>query len=216
MISPYITERYMTQWQTPASQQDVQKTIEALQAHNITTYSVATPEEAKQKVLTLLPKNSEVMDMTSITLQEAGITKLIQESGEYISVKKQLSQMDRSTQHREMVKLGTSPEWAVGSAQAVTWDGKIVFASATGSQIPAYVYGAEHVILVIGTQKIVPTLEVAFKRIEEYILPLESDRLRQVYNNKEISSSVNKVLILHKEVNPQRITIIFINQSIGF
>jgi len=39
-----------------------------------------------------------------------------------------------------MKRLGSAPEWVIGSIQALTEDGKVLMASNSGSQIPAYVY----------------------------------------------------------------------------
>lgn len=48
-----------------------------------------------------------------------------------------------------------------------------MIASASGSQVATYAYGAGAVIWVAGTQKIVPDLEAAFRRIYEYSFPRE-------------------------------------------
>ncbi|MGH7204211.1 MAG: LUD domain-containing protein [Candidatus Levyibacteriota bacterium] len=204
-------------WDTLANQESIDKTVTALQEANISTVVVDSAEAAKATVLELLPKGVEVMTMTSITLSDAGIAKEIEESGNYDSVRKKLSGMNRETEHREMQRLGAAPEWAVGSVHAVTEDGKVVIASNTGSQLPAYVYGADHVIWVIGTQKIVKNLDSALKRIYDYVLPLETQRARKAYNLDEtFHSNVSKVVILNKELTPKRITMVLVKEKLGF
>ena len=116
-----------------------------------------------------------------------------------------------------MQKIGAAPEWTLGSVHAVTEDGKVVIASNTGSQLAAYAYGAPHVIWVVGTQKLVSNLDDAMKRIYDYVLPLETIRFRKAYNQPETAhSNVSKLLIINKEVNPKRITIIFVKEKLGF
>ncbi len=102
----------------------------------------------------------------------------------------------------------------VGSVHAVTENGQVVVASNTGSQLPAYAYGSQNVIWVVGTQKIVSDLDAAFNRINEYVLPLEADRARKAYGVE--GSNVSKLLILNKEINPNRIKLIFVNENLGF
>lgn len=97
---------------------------------------------------------------------------------------------------------------------AVTEDGKIVIASNTGSQLGAYAYGSQHVIWVVGAQKIVPNIDQAIKRIYDYVLPLESERAHKAYGVE--GSAVNKMLIVNAEGTPDRVTVIFIKESIGF
>ena len=153
------------------------------------------------------------MDMSSQTLDVIGISKEIEESGNFDSVRKKLLSMDRNTQGSEMRKLGAAPDWAVGSVHAVTEDGKVVVASATGSQLPGYAYGAGRVIWVVGTQKLVRNLDEAMKRIHEYVFPLEDARARKVYG---MGSNVSKLLIVNKEFAPGRITLIFAKEKLGF
>src|SRR5215469_17144575 len=205
------------QWDTLASEESITKTIDALKNANINALVVNTGEDAKKKVLELLPKQAEVMQMTSITLETIGVSQIINESGDYDSVRNKLNKLDRATQHREMQRIGASPEWAVGSVHAVTEDGKVIVASNTGSQLPGYVYGSSHVIWVVGTQKIVKNLDDGMKRIYEYVLPLESQRARKAYNQPDtFHSNVSKLLIVNKEVVPQRITLIFVKEKVGF
>lgn len=187
---------------------DLEKVKLALEANGITVFIVDNGAQAKQKVLELIPHGSEVMGMSSITLQQIGLTDID-------TVKKKLATMNRQTQNLEMQKMGTAPEYTVGSVHAVTVDGKILIASNTGSQLPAYVYGSPHVIWVVGQQKIVPTVDDGIKRIYDYILPLESARLSKAYG-KDIKSFVSKLLIINREINPTRLTMILVKENLGF
>ena len=191
----------------------VEKTIAALKQNGFDAFLVENAAEAKQKIIELIPQGAEVMTMTSATLDAEGIAKEINESGKFESVRKKLNSMDRKTQGPEMQKLGAAPDWVVGSVHAVTEDGKILVASATGSQLPAYAYGSQHVVWVVGTQKIVENLDEGFKRVYEYTLPLEDARARKVYG---VGSSVSKILVVNKESAPGRITIIFVEEKLGF
>ena len=203
----------MKNWKALASDESIQNAIEALKANGIDAMVVENGDRAKKKVFEIIPQNAEVMSMSSVTLDTTGITKEINESGKYNSVKNKLAKMDRKTQEREMQKLGAAPEYAVGSVHAVTEDGKVIIASNTGSQLPAYAYGSAHVIWVVGTQKIVANLEQGLKRIYEYVLPLESERLKKVYG---VESNVSKLLIINKEIAPNRLTLILVKQKLGF
>ncbi|MBI4080419.1 MAG: LUD domain-containing protein [Candidatus Levybacteria bacterium] len=192
----------------------IQKTADALKTHGITPVVVNSIAEAKEKLLSLLPEGSEVMDMTSVSLTTLGITDTLHHSGKYTSIKNVLSKMDRATDHLDMQKLGAGPEYALGSVHAVTQDGKVVVASNTGSQLPAYAYGASHVVWVVGAQKITKNLDAAMKRIYEYVLPLESDRARKAYG--AAGSNVSKLLIINNEINADRITMIIVKEPLGF
>lgn len=197
-----------------ASDEIITKTIEALKANGISAVVVENAEKAKKKVFEIIPQNAEVMTMSSVTLETIGIDKEINESGKYSSVKNKLFKLDRKTQGLEMQKLGAAPEYAVGSVHAVTEDGKVIIASNSGSQLPAYAYASAHVIWIVGTQKIVKNLDAGMKRIYDYVLPLESEHMHKLYGIQK--SNVSKLLIINKEINPQRITLIFVKEKLGF
>ncbi len=204
----------MSTWNTIATDEIIEKTVSALNANGIATIVVNTKEEARAAVLELLPKQSEVMTMTSVTLDQTGIEKAINASGDYEAMKPKLYALDRATQGKEMQQIGATSEYSVGSVQAVTQDGSIVMVSATGSQLAGYAYGSSHVVLVVGAQKIVPTLDDAMKRVHTHVLPLESERAHKAYGVP--GSNVSKLLIISKEVNPKRIVLVIVKEALGF
>lgn len=191
----------------------IEKTKKALEKNGISVFIANTQEEAKRKALDLIPKGSEVMTMSSVTLDTLEISKEINELGRFNSVRNKLMSLDRNTQKRETNRLGAAPDFAVGSVHAVTEDGHVLIASNTGSQLPAYVYAAGKVIWVVGTQKIVKDTQDGLRRIYEYSYPLEDARAQKAYG---VRSNVSKILIINKEIMPERITIILVKEKLGF
>ena len=204
----------MKQWNTLPDEATVQKTITSLKQNGITAFFVENEEAARKKILEIIPSNAEVMEMTSVTLDAIEIAKTLRETKEYLMIHDKLTNMDRKTQGKEMQQLGAAPQVALGSVHAITHDGIILIASNTGSQLPAYVYGAEKVIWVVGTQKIVKNIYEGMRRLEEYTLPLESERARKAYGVS--GSAINKLLIINKENIPERIIIVFVNKDLGY
>jgi L-lactate utilization protein LutC len=204
----------MDKWIKLADKETVEKTIAALKKNNINVFFAETKEDARNKFFEILPEGAEVLNNTSVTLDAIGVTKEIMESGRYNSIKKKQMLMDRKTQGKEMQKLNFSPEWSVGSVHAITEDGQLLIASNTGSQLPSYAYGADHIIWVVGTQKIVKTIDEGLKRISEHSLVLESERVKIAYGMPE--SHVRRILILESERISGRSTVIFVNQALGF
>lgn len=194
-------------------EQTIQTTAAALNKNGFQTTIVNTGEEAKTEALKLIPEGAEVMTMTSVTNDTTGLTRELDESGKYNSVRNALKSMDRTVQSLEMHKLGATPEYVTGSVHAVTEDGHLLVASNSGSQLPAEVYGASHVIFVVGAQKIVQDTEEGIKRIYEHSLPLEDKRAREAYG---MGSSVSKLLIYNTEKKTNRIHVILIRQVLGF
>jgi len=137
----------------------------------------------------------------------------IDKSGRYNAVRPRTLALDRKTQGDQMRELRTRPAYIVGSVHAVTEDGRVLVASNSGSQIAAYAAGAGHVIWIVGAQKIVKDLDEGLRRIDEYSFPLEDVRLRGQYG---IPSFVSKVLIINREWPAGRVTMILVNEELGF
>ena len=206
-------------WARLASDEQITRTTAALDTNGMRAIVVDTGDEARHQVFNLLPAGAQVLTMTSRTLETIGVAAEIDEpsdlaaSRRYDAVRPRLMQMDMKTQWPEMRRMGASPDYAVGSVHAVTEHGEVFIASASGSQLAAYVSGAGSVIWVVGSQKIVPDRAAAFQRIYEYSFPREDERAREAYG---IGSGVNKVLVVNREFMPGRITVILVKQELGF
>jgi hypothetical protein len=96
---------------------------------------------------------------------------------------------------------------------AVTEDGRVLIASKTGSQLGPYASGAGKVVWVVGAQKIVKDLAEGLQRLQEYVYPLEEEHMQQLY---KMSTGVNKILIVNKELRPGRATLIIVKEALGF
>ena len=205
----------MKKWDQLADEKTIENTVTALKANAIDTQVAENRQEAKRKVLELIPESSEVMTMTSVTLDTIGLSGEINKAdSRFRPVRDKLYAMDRNSQVQEMNRLGAAPEFAVGSVHAVTEDGHVLIASNTGSQLPAYSFGALHVIWVVGAQKIVKNSDEGIKRIYEHSLPLESERAKKAYGVP--GSAVNKILIINQEVQPGRVKLILVKEKLGF
>jgi len=207
------TKEAEAEFSRAAPQEQVRAVSSALERNGVACIVVDTVADARRSVQSILPIGAEVYNNTSRTLEVIGIAEDIERSGRYQPLRPRLYQMDREMQAREMRQLSASPDWVVGSAHAVTEDGSILIASASGSQLAPVVSGAGHVVLVVGAQKIVRDFDTGLRRIYDYCLPLEDRRARQAYG---VPSGVNNVLVINKEVAPGRITAILINEAVGF
>jgi YkgG family uncharacterized protein len=198
---------------TTADNARVARTAEALEANGVAVLRAADAADARRIVLGLIPDGSQVHHGASMSLDVSGITDEIDKSGRYESLRPQIWSMDRATQGDEIRRLSAAPDVMLGSVHAVTETGTLVTASNSGSQLGPYVAGAGRVILVVGTQKIVSDLDEALRRIDEYAFPLEDARAQAAYG---IHSGVNKVLIINREIFPGRITVVLVDEVLGF
>ena len=200
-------------WGTRADDLRVKITMAALAANGISVLRAPDAAAAKRIVLDLIPEASPVHQGASQTLDVLGITYEVEKSGRYAALRPRFWSMDRETEADEIRRLGAAPEVMLGSVHAVTETGSLLAASMSGSQLGPYATGAGRVILVVGTQKIVADLEEGLLRINEYAYRLEDARAQAAYG---IHSAVNKVLIINREITPGRITVVLVDEVLGF
>ncbi len=197
---------------SPVAEETIQQAAQRMRERNIEVVVVDDGDQARKVVLERLPEGVEVHSGKSKTLQDSGIFDAIHDASRYDALRPRVFKMDRQTQAREIRKLISGPDFMLGSVNAVTEDGVLVAASASASQLGPYASTAGKVILVLGSQKIVPDLETALRRIRDYVLPWEDSQVRKVMN---IGSFVGKLLLIEREWIDGRMTVILVREAIG-
>jgi hypothetical protein len=198
---------------TPADAADIDRAVEALEQHGITVVRVADAAAARRVVLDLIPDGAVVHRGASQTLDVTGIGTELEHATRFTTVGSRTRALDRRTQGDDIRRLSAAPDVMLGSVAALTETGSLVAASMSGSQLGPYVSGAGRVVLVVGSQKVVADLEEALRRIEEHVLPLEDARARAAYG---VSTSLNKLLVINREVVPGRITVVLVAEALGY
>jgi hypothetical protein len=196
-----------------ASEGQIERTAKALEANGIHAVVAENGAEAKRLFFELIPDGSEVFLGASVTLDQLGIKEEIDKSGRFDALRPKMFAMNRETQGREIRKLGGAPDFAAGSVHAVTEDGHVLIASNTGSQLGAYASSAGRVIWVVGAQKLVKDLNEGMNRIYDYIVPLEEEHMQKLY---KVGTNVSKLLIINREIRPNRITMIIVKEKLGY
>jgi L-lactate utilization protein LutC len=195
----------------------VHRTAESVNALGIHAEFVETKEAALERVQALIPPGCVVMTGGSVTLQQIGFEEiLISGNHPWRNFKADLLAEKDPVKQSAMRREGTLAEFFLGSVNALSETGELVFASGSGSQLPAYAYTSRNVIWVVGAQKITPTLDDALRRVREYVLPLEDQRQKNLGN--KAGSRINRILIIEGEPAYLRrnLTLILVNEILGF
>jgi L-lactate utilization protein LutC len=198
-----------------ASKETVEKTVKALKSRGINAEFVNTKEDALKRINKLIPAGKEVMTGGSTTLDQIGFTDMLK-SGKHPwkNLKDEILAEKNPAKQMELRKKSVTSEYFLGSVHAVVENGEILIANATGSAFPSNSFSSDNVIWIVGTQKIVPTLEDGWKRLYEYCVPLEDKRMKSV---GYAGTTVGKVLLFEREINENRkVTLIFVNEKLGF
>jgi hypothetical protein len=194
-----------------ADDEALSRAAKGLRERGYASHVVDTVADARVLVRDLLPRDKAIFTANSETLRHSGLLADIDDGEEFVSVRARLADVDPKDV-RTQITMGATPDVVVGSVHAITEDGIMVVASASGSQFAPYAAGAEKAIWVVGGQKVVPDLDTAFRRVRTYTFPREHDRMRQL----GFASFIGKLLVMEREYDPTRGTVVLIREEIGF
>ncbi len=197
----------------PADRARLERTADALIARGMDARIVRTGQDARTVVDQLIPDGALVYNSTSQTMETIGVAADIRAATRYRSTRTVTETLDPATQLEEFRRHVSTMDVVVGSVHAVSEDGHVVVASASGSQIASYAFGASRVIWVVGAQKVVVDLDMAFERVERHSYPLEDARAREAYGSPSV---IGKQLVVSHEIMPGRITVLLVEEAIGF
>ena len=151
-----------------------QTVIKNLQRRNMEGYYCETAEEAVQLVCDMIPAGDSITWGGSVTFTETGMRAAL-EVGDW-------RLLDRSTattpdEQREMWRDRASADWFFMSANALTVGGELVNIDGNSDRLSLLLHGPEHVVVLVGMNKLVADVDAGFKRIRTTTCPLNAARL---------------------------------------
>ncbi|NRY60233.1 lactate utilization protein [Clostridium beijerinckii] len=196
--------------------------VDILNQKGYISYYAEDKEEAKKKILSLIPEGASISVGGSETLGTMNITE------EFRSEKYKFFDRFQKMPYEELYELyrqSLLSDYFVSSTNAITRDGKLVSTDSSGNRIASMIIGPKKVIIVAGANKIVDNLEEAFKRIKE-IAPMNAIRVNHKTPcvetgrcmNCEVQNSVCNYtgIIENGRKEPGRITVIVVAEELGF
>lgn len=204
----------MSNWNAIPNDSEVEHTIKAIKERGINVILVKNKFEALDVLKRFIPVGSEVMNGSSTTLIEIGFMDFLKSGNHkwknvHAEVLKEVDPVKKADLRRKSV----CSEYFLGSVNAISMNGELVACDASGSRVTAYLGSAKNLVLVAGVQKITDSLESAMKRIREHVFPLEDARAMKAYG---MHSSTAKWIIIEREFDPKRITLILVKEKLGF
>ena len=191
----------------------VQRTLEALAARNFEAEVFESSAQALEALKGLIPEGAQIFTGTSETLDSIGYTDFVHHNPIYNNLHDEIDSEPDQAKQRDLRRRATIVEYCVGSVQAISETGEIVIASASGSQIGAYAYGAKHLILVAGTQKICPSLTDAIARVRGHTVEKHDQWLA---GRGRGPAPIGKLLILEHEIAAGRVQVVLIKENLGW
>jgi len=155
---------------------EVEKTLRSLKSRHINGIFAENCEDAKSRILDLIPKDAVVGIGDSTTMRQIGVIEELKRRGTrvldgfdrervYTDVK------DWQEFHIKLVEESTICDTFLTGTNAITEDGRLVNVDGLGNRVAGMFWGHPKVIIVVGKNKIVKSLDEAFHRIRNVIAP---------------------------------------------
>lgn len=201
-------------WNSIPSPDVVDNTVREIEARGINVLISRNGEEALDVLKKIIPPDAEVMNGSSTTLIEIGYEEYIAGGKSGWTVVHDLIRAENDDRKRaDLRRKSVTSDYFLSGANAIASTGEIVACDASGSRVGAWPFAAGHLILVVGINKIVPTLEDALKRVREYAYRLENVRAQKTYGTPSV---IGKCVILAHEKNNGRVTLVLVNEALGY
>lgn len=153
----------------------IEKTIENLKKNNIDAYFCKDENETLAKVKELINKGDVITSGGSVTLAETGVLDLLK-SGDYIYLDRNQPNLTRA-EVEDIYRQAYSADVYFASANAITEKGYIYNVDGNSNRVSAILYGPKSVILVVGKNKLVKTIDDAIERVKRIAAPKNTVRL---------------------------------------
>lgn len=198
------------------------KMIKNLQQRHYDAYFCKDTSALLNKVKELIPEGSSISWGGSASIRDTGITKMLKE-GNYVVY-------DRDDAHTEEEKLSAYRKafdcnFYLASANAISEDGVIVNIDGNGNRVAAITWGPEHVILVIGLNKVCQDVDAAIKRARSTAAPINMARFDNntpcqidgtCHDCKSPESICNYISIQRMSHPAHRHIVLLLGENIGY
>ncbi len=205
---------HMEVWDTAPDEATIINTAEAIRRRGIGVEVVEYRVQALEKVKGIIPKGASVMTGSSMTMDQIGLMEHLRTGKHgWKDLHAAIAAEVNEKRRREARRKSVTADYFLGSVNAIAKTGELVACDQTGSRVGAYLFAAKNLVLVAGAQKITEDVNFAIRRVLEYALPLETERMMSVAG---ATSAPNKWIIIERELQQNRITLILVRERLGF
>ena len=195
--------------------------VKNLQKHHFEAYYCSTKEEALQQILSLMPEGSSVGWGGAVSASQVGVQEAVH-AGNYQVIDR--DQFSDPAEKLRCMRECFNADFFITGANAISMDGQLVNIDGMGNRVAAMVYGPEHVIVIAGMNKVVDSLEDAYRRARTVAAPMNKQRFPMespcrvtgVCGDCKSSGCICNQILVTRHCNPAgRIKIILVGEELG-
>ncbi|MCD6238696.1 MAG: lactate utilization protein [Thermotogae bacterium] len=197
--------------------------ISNLKPHNIEGYYFENGNEAREFIISQIPRQSVVGIGGSTTVKEIGLLDALRQG--YPNLYDQYEEGISLEESLKLRKASLMADYYVTGTNAITVDGAIVNIDGYGNRVAAMIFGPKKVFIVMGVNKICFTLQQALERAKNVAAVINNLRLKtsnpcvkiaECTDCDDVESICNVTTIINRQPSKGRMKVVLINEHLGF
>jgi hypothetical protein len=197
--------------------------VNALKKHGFDAYRVGTTAEAKTLILGMVSEYQTFGFGGSDTTRQIGVLEELKAAGKTV-----YDHWEKGLSKEEDLKFRLEQGRAdcfLCSANAVSATGEVINVDGVGNRTNAMSFGPRKVIIVTGANKVTPDLESGLRRVKEVAGPMRAKSLNMetpcaetgVCTDCNAPQRICRITtILHRKPMMTEVSVVLINESLGF
>lgn len=197
------------------------KVAENFNKRGFEAYYCPTKEDALAKAISLIPEDHVVSWGGSVSINDIGLRPYVLEHRQVI---------DRDTaktpeERQELLRKALLCDTYIMGTNAATEDGQLYNIDGTGNRVAALIFGPKQVIVIVGMNKVEPTLETAISRARTVASPMNMQRFSKktpcavtgmCADCLSTDSICNQMVRTRRCAPAGRIKVILVGENVGF
>ena len=199
-----------------------EQVVKNLKSINIDAYFVSSKEEALKKALEIIPQESSISWGGSVSIESIGLKEAVRNGNYKVLDREKATTLEEK---HEIMHQALSSDFFLTSCNAISEDGVLVNIDGVANRLAAICYGPKHVLMIVGINKVVKSVEDAISRARNIAAPINAQRFDIntpckktgcCYDCKSLDTICCQLLITRYSKIKSRIILILVDDNIGY
>ncbi|MDO4331176.1 MAG: lactate utilization protein [Eubacteriales bacterium] len=196
--------------------------IKNLEKRGMEGYYFENSSDMVSAVLNMIPEGSVISWGGSASFTQSGMMDALL-AGDYTLIDRATAQTDQ--ERREIYAKTVMSNYYFCSTNALTLDGELVNIDGNGNRVACIIHGPEHVMMIVGMNKIVKDIDSAVKRVRTDACPPNAIRLHMntpcAVTGKcadcfSPECFCNQIVVTRRSRHAGRIKVFLVGEELGF
>ncbi|MBO5155467.1 MAG: lactate utilization protein [Eubacterium sp.] len=197
--------------------------IKALEKRNMRGYYCSDCASAVKLAEELVPAGSTVSFGGSMSLSDSGVMDMLRNRSDIRLIDRSKASSPEET--KQMYRDSFSSDVYFMSTNAITLDGELINIDGNGNRVAALIYGPDKVVMVVGMNKLVSTVEDGVNRVSDIAAPANGVRLNKqtpcattgfCHDCLSPECMCSHTVITRRCYTPDRIHVILVGETLGY